>query len=343
MFAFLAITFACLALSLGSVEPVDLEERAQTFVLETKRVVIPGHPFAFNPSLIRWKGELLLSFRTIPDRKQSFHSLLWLIRLNEQMEPSGEASLLNTRPLYYPVPSRAEDGRLIAVGEQLYFVYADNSEEKVSRGGFRVHLAEVKEKGGRFYLEGVEPLLDFPGASREFREKNWVPFVYNQTLLLSYSLDPHRVFLPLIGTGSCVEIASSVADLGWDWGVLRGGTTALFLEEEGEYLSFFHSSVDLGTVHSGGKKMSHYFMGAYTFQKDPPFAITRISPEPIVAKGFYSGESYKPYWKPVRCVFPCGHIVEGDHIWISYGRQDHECWLVKLDKTALLESLRSIR
>jgi hypothetical protein len=41
--------------------------------------------------------------------------------------------------------------------------------------------------------------------------------------------------------------------------------------------------------------------------------------------------TYFSYWQPVNVVFPCGVFIDGDAVWISYGRQDHESWLAKLD------------
>jgi hypothetical protein len=80
-------------------------------------------------------------------------------------------------------------------------------------------------------------------------------------------------------------------------------------------------------------------MGAYTFSESPPFPLIRISPEPIMGRGFSSGESYLPYWKPVCVVFPGGFIFDDTSIWLVYGRQDHELWVAKLDKQGLLNSL----
>ena len=31
--------------------------------------------------------------------------------------------------------------------------------------------------------------------------------------------------------------------------------------------------------------------------------------------------------------------MDEEHVWIVYGRQDHELWVAKLDKKGLLESL----
>ena len=116
---------------------------------------------------------------------------------------------------------------------------------------------------------------------------------------------------------------------------MRGGTPGIPIDGN-QYLSFFHSSKEIPTLHSNREPILHYFMGAYTFALHPPFEITQISPKPIVGKGFYKGAIYDPYWKPVRVVFPCGLIVEGNFIWVAYGRQDHEIWMVKLDKCGLL-------
>src|SRR5690242_11555269 len=94
---------------------VDLEERRQDFVLETKRIDIPGHPMPFNPSIIRWQGRLLLSFRILPDIKRKYDSEIGLVFLNENFEAVSEAQLLSLRDEYSVGPCRAEDGRLITV------------------------------------------------------------------------------------------------------------------------------------------------------------------------------------------------------------------------------------
>ncbi len=69
------------------------------------------------------------------------------------------------------------------------------------------------------------------------REKSWVPFDYKGSLLLAYSLQPHFIFKPLIGTGECESVALTKGDIQWDLGDLRGGTPGLLVGNE--YLSFF--------------------------------------------------------------------------------------------------------
>ena len=118
--------------------------------------------------------------------------------------------------------------------------------------------------------------------------------------------------------------------------MLRGGTPGLLIDKE--YLAFFHCSKGMATQQSEGKMMTHYFMGAYTYSASPPFALTRVSPKPIIGKNFYNGPMHNT-WKPLRVVFPCGFVFDQKHIWIVYGRQDHETWVVKLDRNAFFKSL----
>ena len=322
---------------------LNLEDGAQDFILETKRIVIPGVPHAFNPSVIIWKGMILMTFREIPDPKQSFTSRLGIVIVNEEFDPIGIPQFLDLKPAGVPRsrPSRAEDARLIATDDKLFIVYGDNQDEIITRGGFRVYISELTYECGLFISKSIERLSQFEGETILKREKNWVPFVYQNELLLAYSLVPHRIFYPLAGTERCDTIAESRSDISWCWGELRGGTPGLLIDET-RYLAFFHSSIKMQSDHSEDKEVLHYFVGAYTFASSPPFAITAISKEPIIGKGFYSGENYKPYWHPVRAVFPGGFIYDDKFIWMAYGRQDHEAWIVKIDKLKLLKNLSSI-
>lgn len=334
-----------------SVYAVNLEERAQDFVLETKRIELPGHPYAFNPSIVRWRGALIMSFRELPLPEEAFPcpiqsssiSQLGLVFLFEDFTLDGLPQLLDLpgRIVDGKKEGRSEDARLVIVDGRLYIAYSDNLNDEVTDGGFRMYIAEVDYDGEKFTLKDLEVINHFPGESQNRREKNWVPFDYFGNFLLAYQINPHTILYPYLdGTEMAEGLFSTKQDISWKWGELRGGTPALRCGSQ--YLSFFHSSIDVATDHSNGEVMPHYFMGAYTFQKNPPFALTAISPSPIFGKNFYDGMIYTYYWKPVRAIFPCGFIFDGDYIWVSYGRQDHEIWLVKLDKQGLLNSLTPI-
>lgn len=324
----------CLTLSPSLYAWEDLEEKAQDFVLETKKIEVNGYPDAFNPTIIRWRQSLLLCFR-IRDPKTKSTDGIGFSWLDENFNPKGKPQVLqrDLEPVYHT--SMAQDPRLIEVGGRLYMVYS-NLEPYMDEAVRRVVIAEVIFDGVRFFINDAEYISYFDGKIPKRAEKNWTPFEYGGHLLLAYSINPHKIFYPVFGKRKCEVFSCTRSTIQWEWGELRGGTPALL--NGNEYLAFFHSSKEMKTLHSNGKKHSHYFMGAYTFSNQPPFEITRISKEPIIGKKFYKGPLYNT-WKPLWCVFPGGFVFNQEFVWIAYGRQDHEMWIVKLDKNKLLQSL----
>lgn len=326
-------------------EEIDLESFRQEFVVVTKQILLPEFPHAFNPSIIEWNNKILMSFRVIPDPKQSFTSYIGLVWLDKELNPISKPVILDLRSPECKAPSRAEDARLVAADGRLYLVYSDNEDLIISRKGFRMYVAQLATEHDEIHIktikkikiEGIEKLSDFDGCEQDQREKNWVPFEHNKQLLLAYSLDPHIILKPLLnGTEFCQTICSTNSNITWDWGQLRGGTPALRYNDH--YLAFFHSSKLMTSVHNP-KQARHYFIGAYIFQATLPFTITHMSPFPIIGNNFYHGATYKPYWGTIVAVFPCGFIDHDDYLWLSYGRQDHELWVAKIDKKKLYESL----
>lgn len=314
---------------------LDLDKMEQSFILETKRLHIPGYPDAFNPSIVRWENRLLMSFRSRDTITQQA-TLIGFTWLDEDFNPIGKPQLLDLD--WDKVDSYIQDPRLIVVKNKLYMAYSDLLENPEMKAKKRTMcIAEIKHDGARFLATGRDGFHYFQGDKNNKFEKNWVPFDYEGILLLAYTISPHKVFLPVMGEEKCIVFAEISQFNSWNWGLLRGGTTALLINDN-HYLAFFHSSTILATVQSKVKSMTHYFMGAYLFESKPPFAIKKISPDPIVSKDFYNGEAYQT-WKPLRVIFPCGFVFDQKCIWISYGRQDYEAWIVKMDKSELLKSL----
>jgi len=193
-------------------------------------------------------------------------------------------------------------------------------------------------------------------------QKNWSPFDFcpqcsfhggsaipsqthpvNATLLFVYSIRPH-IIVQAYQTNITGEMTAEVvfkttaqdsSDF-WQWGEMRGGTPALLVGDS--YLAFFHSSGRLSHKH-----VITYVMGAYMFERNPPFAITHISPEPIFHQTFIN-ESYGWAYKVIDyIVFPMGFIFDDDFIYVSYGKNDKDGWIVKLNRTGLISSLRAVQ
>ncbi len=327
---------------------IDLEKNYSSFVIETKKIEIPGYPNACNGSIVQWQDGILMSFRDIYDpivnnsseNSGLGYSNIGLIWLDSNFDPIGEPQFLQFEA-FSSLPSMPEDPRLIIVNGDLYMVYSDNSEIEPNDERTRIYIAIIGYDGISFSVQNEVCLTHFERSKLYAREKNWVPFVYDQQLLLAYSLLPHRILYPRLNTGFCNTIYLTRGLILWNWGKLRGGTPALQIDDT-NYLAFFHSSLSIATVQSQGLTIPHYFIGAYTFNSDPPFQITQISYTPIIGPGFYNGLEYDSFWNPVRVIFPCGYIFDQHYIWLSYGRQDHEIWIVKMDKTKLLKSLTSV-
>lgn len=332
----LNIIFSLLPLTIAA--EISLEESPASFILWSKQIYLSEYPDAFNPSIVRWKGKLLMSFRNIANPKDSYNSSeIGLVWLDRDFQPITTPQILQLSKEGTSLPKRAEDARLIDVDGHLFMIYSDNEDLEISKKGFRVYVAELDENNGTFFVISKERLLHFEGENQGLREKNWTPFEYLGNLFLSYSVSPHLVFRPLLGTSVCETFSRTDKKILWPWGTLRGGTQMLKIGDR--YLTFFHSSVRMISEHSQGKEMLHYFMGACIFEAEPPFAMTHISPSPIIGCGFFSGPIYQPYWGSWRGIFPGGFVLDNDYIWIVYGRQNHELWVVKIDTKEMLQSL----
>jgi len=315
-------------------ELLNLESFAQDFVISSKQIEVPGYPGAFNASIIRWQGELLLCFR-VRDEKMVSTFEIGLVWLDDDFNVVSVPTLLDIRNDDPACLAQRQDPRLVEFEGRLYIIYSNfiKIEDILTR---RMFIAELQQnEQGLFFIEKPLCIHPFEGWTKRW-EKNWVPFVYDHRLLLAYSLLPHRIFEPSLDSGECTTVASTSSSIEWNWGDLRGGTPAL--KDGNEYIAFFHSSKNIATTHSEGKVITHYVMGAYTFSAELPFEITSISPHPIVGEGFYGGPSYTT-WKPLRVAFPMGCLLDEEFIWITYGRQDFEIWVAKLDKKKLYASL----
>lgn len=326
---------ACLCFGkLFAASMMDLEANSQDFVLEVKKLEIPGYPEAFNPSIVRWNGGILMSFRVWnPD--SGIPNQVGTVWLDEDMNVKSQPSLIDLKTQFRGEPNYVQDPRLVVVGDRLLMVY-NNLIPLETRENRRMHVAELEDVVTRFTIERSESILNYPDAKDSLNEKNWVPFDWKGDLLLGYSIVPHRILRPVQGTNTGEWVSEVKSKIKWNWGILRGGTPALKIGNK--YLSFFHSWKHFSTIHSDGEFIPHCFIGAYTFSADPPFEIEQISPNYITGKSFYDGPPYVN-WRPLRVFYPCGYIIDGDYIWLSCGKQDHEAWVVKIDKHKLLNSL----
>ena len=252
--------------------------------------------------------------------------------LNGDFEPISEPELLNTRSRNSKTPSQSEDARFFSYRGRIFLIYNDNVDLIYVYPGRRdMFIAELFYKNDHFTLSS--PLkLNYPHKSHVWQQKNWIPFEWNKTLLMGYSIHPHEILYPNLSDGECYRLYETSPPIKWDFGALRGSSSPELID--GEYLAFFHSGIFTSSLSSHGQDLWHYYMGAYTFSAEPPFQITKMSHLPIMAEGFYTPSDCEK-----RVIFPGGFVVSGSSIYVAYGKDDREMWIATLDKAALKNAL----
>lgn len=307
-------------------------------VISTKRIHIHGYSGAYNPSIVNFGEYYLMTFRYPPNRySQPWISHIGVVLLDKSFELVSEVELLNTRYWNKGIPSQSEDARIFSCNGRFYIIYNDNMDLTAPSIYDRrdVYIAELLFDEKHFFLSNPIKLIH-KEYSHILWQKNWNPFEWNGMLLLSYSINPHEVITPDLETGNCKRLHQTKKDIDWHLGTLRGGTPANLID--GEYLAFFHSGTIMSSPFSDNRNLWHYFMGAYTFSADPPFELSKISTAYIDSPGFYTYSAYEK-----RVIYPGGYVVEDNHLYLAYGKDDSEIWIATLDLTELKNSLVPVK
>lgn len=325
--------------ALSALEILNLYENPTKIVKCTKRYFLPECPGAQNPSIVEFGENYLLTFRWSPRHwDEPWVSYIGIVVLDKSLNQITKPQILDTRLYSNATPPQSEDARIISVAGKTYLLYNDNMKVTFPNHWERrdMYATELLYQEGEFIL--AEPLRLRHSTKYRDRpwQKNWVPFEWHDKLLLSYEINPHEVIMPNLDTGVCYPLFDSHKNINWPYGGLRGGTPAVLVD--GEYLAFFHSGEIKRTSASEFHELWHYFMGAYTFEAEPPFEMTKISPEPINAPEFYT---YSYYSK--RVIYPGGFVVDGPDLHLAYGKDDCEVWVATIDLEELKNSLVPVK
>ncbi|HEV8050974.1 MAG TPA: hypothetical protein VGP47_00650, partial [Parachlamydiaceae bacterium] len=125
---------------------IDLEVNAQDFVLETKQIFIKECPTAFNPTVVRWKGALLMAYR-MRHQKTGNTNDIGMAWLDENFDIDGPVYTLEVPSYPSVVPSKQQDPRLIVIQDRLYMVYSNIICGVVSKEVRRMFITEVHFDG----------------------------------------------------------------------------------------------------------------------------------------------------------------------------------------------------
>lgn len=238
--------------------------------------------------------------------------------------------------LEYPIrffPCKAEehweDPRAIVVNGCLYVSYSN-----FMTRGYYVHQG-IAPVNNRFQGEPYHPrygLNSWSIRSNLGHEKNWLWFSHEGELHFIYATRPHVVART---KGMTPIFTYESPGFTWDYGLPRGGSPPVYVEEDGLYWSFFHSSRD---IHPTTPPRRRYYMGAYAFEPWPPFRVVLYTRHPLLGG---SENDPRELGAPL-VVFPCGALISANTWTVSLGVNDCDCAWIKIPHEALRERVSKV-
>jgi len=309
-------------------------------VLDTKKISIRGVSAPYNPSMVEHGQGHLLFFRfDVVDReaRAGFYTYIGYCELDSNFEQTEkEFKVIDTGTKF------SEDPRALRVGEEIYLVFNDLQPEGYF-GSRSMHIGKLNLQESK-----LEYSTDLDLQIKSV-EKNWVPFarIENEKpeIYFEYYLNPHKIMkLPNPKENSLTHLhysnSSVIPKIFWPiaWGEPRGGAVTRRIGDQ--YLGFFHSAFE------DPHKIFWYVIGAYTFEKDPPYRITGISHYPILFDGIYDTAHLNTAETRKRVLFP-GSFSEGikdgkEVLYLCCGENDSGLKLITIDKQILLKNLKKL-
>lgn len=277
----------------------------------------------YNPGLIRYGGEMLMSYRTGWAFSRHF-----LTRLGDDWQPIGPQRRIYKLPLY--VPDTGEDCRLFEHAGKLLTSYTNAYTGTEDR---RMRYAEITPSGAVL----ADYWLNSPDGAQV--EKNWQFFSHEGDLLCIYTIAPeHRIYA--VRGNTMREIARTPFPYQWPYGEPRGGTPPVRIGDN--YFSFFHSSLRGGDWRTGHGLFRHYYGGCYSFAAKAPFHVTGFSQWPLLMPCEPTGQ-HRAAWEAWQCarmrvVFPAGLLFEDGDFVVSYGVHDAACHIARFAFSEVTET-----
>lgn len=268
----------------------------------------------FNPGLVEWMGHRWLVPRR---RRHAMHpgrNDIVMCRLSNNQ-------IADERPIKFYVlysDEHWEDPRAINVRGQLYISYCN----------FRTYSPRVAQGIAKInswlQADSVNPVYGFNGPhlmANTGWEKNWLWFEPNEDLHFIYSPAPHVVVRVNKKFQMNAEYKAGNG-VQWHYGLARGGTPPVYVEEDNLYWTFFHSSLELGPR----APRRRYYIGAYAFEPWPPFRPVLMTQRPLLV-----GSEHDPReLSAPLCVFPCGSLLDKGTWLVTFGVNDCACAWIKI-------------
>lgn len=310
-----------------------------------------GH-LVFNPTLTATKDGYAMCYRIAPPeatfRGLATCSLTPDFKIVENSVTSLTDHIvfvnpenLNERSLLWHA-----DPRYQRLGDKLYVTWNDGGNRPINRQ----FIMEMAEDG----LTPVGPAreLVLEGMQRRSVEKNWMLFrAADGKDYVVYSCSPHIILqADLSGEGDV--ICSLVADVAWNntysqvFGVMRGGAQPFAVQAPGRRSKNAAPDRFVSIVHSSYKLLEgrKYEMCVYEFEGKMPFAATRCVRKPIELDmaGMEEFEFERLNKEVLSVVYPCGAVLDGKSLLVSYGINDENLAIARLSWSDIEEALEPV-
>lgn len=274
---------------------------------------------AYNASILRHKGSLLLTFRE--HSRGDWRTTLSIAELNGDFTPKSVSRIEMPASL---ADDSHEDARLFVHNQELWMSWTCS---RNVGGLFRCAMAF-----GNLIVEDGQWKVDrycLPTYGKNdwtALEKNWVAFELDGALWSYYDTkDNVQTFIRLQGEVVAESVKSR--SFPWAYGPIHGG--AILRSKSGTLLHFFNSR--LGHLANGSHR---YHIGVAELSANPPFDMLRISQRPVVySEEGYNLDGYR--WSKAHVVFACGAIYDAQGILLSIGWNDSKCRLIRLKEEEL--------
>ena len=264
---------------------------------------------SFNAAILQLPDRMLCVYR--PDEHRFVACFL-----DERYEIMGNS--------YYLLPLQAvADPRLIVTPDNkvllTYSTYKTIHDEHIA-GNYLMDL----DKGMDMNLG---PRMRISPTSLRNRQKNWMPFVHGGKIYFIANVAPHDIYEFQPGAEAFQKYRTSWRHAWFNQQSLRGNTNPVRIAN-GNFLSTFHTASYQGGV-------IHYDNGCYLFSGEPPFAPIWCGRRTYLP----ADAAVEPHVRKrnqIVCTFPCGMVVDGDKLKISYGDND-SC--VKIMETTVTDMM----
>lgn len=289
-----------------------------------------NHENYLNASICDYRDMTVLCYRT-EQEPYCTNPRIHVVQVDDRFIPQSESYTLATRAskqgwrVDYTgkcnagYQGRAEDPRLVVVDGILYVFWTDGF--KMYYGTLELAVQDGKLSGAKITNQWIPKPPFVPEIAMDSkydgREKNWVPFSWNDELWVIYSNQPF-ICCRLEGSKITKTIRHEVNLGQYRYGFIKGGSQAIPLDDD-RHVTFFHSTIKMPKGDGSRNEVNYYYMGALTFCRKTlkPLEISRY---PLVAP-YPDGDKRRN--NDMYVVFPCGVVNRNGTFVVSYGYNDH--------------------